>query len=157
MPMKISVGLTKKIGETNYGSRGASVNVELELESSLVGEPAKLQERIRQIFGIVRTSLAEELTGNGHGNGSAKPTNGAPAATPCTTNGGGDTAARPANTSRTATQSQVRAIHAIAKDQGIQLTRLLRGRYQVDRPEDLGIKQASELIDSLKSDNREEG
>jgi len=143
MPMKISVGLTKKIGETNYGSRGASINVELELESSLVGEPAKLQERIRQIFGIVRTSLAEELNGNGHcvaqqangTNGHSKP----------------EGAGSNTGTRRAATQSQVRAIHAIAKDQGIQLARLLRGRYQVDRAEDLTIKQASELIDSLKS------
>jgi len=47
MPLKLNVGLSRKVGDTNYGSRGASVNVELELESSLVGEPAKLQERIR--------------------------------------------------------------------------------------------------------------
>jgi len=145
MPMKVSVGLTKKIGETNYGSRGASVNVELELESSLVGEPAKLQERIRQIFGIVRTSLAEELNGNGHGAGqNANTTNGH-----AKTEGHGSNAG--ARQPRAATQSQVRAIHAIAKSQGIQLARLLRGRYQFDRAEELSIKQASELIDSLKS------
>jgi len=143
--MKVSVGLTKKIGDTNYGSRGASVNVELELESSLVSEPAKLQERIRQIFGIVRTSLAEELNGNGHG--AAQNTNRA--------NGHAKTEGPASNAGtrqpRAATQSQVRAIHAIAKSQGIQLARLLGGRYQVDRAEDLTIKQASELIDSLKS------
>jgi hypothetical protein len=157
MPLKLNVGLSRKVGEADYGSRGASVNIEMELESSLVGEPAKLQERIRQIFGIVRTSLAEELNGNGQAHGNGRDKNGAPAATTRTTNGGGDTVARPATTSRAATQSQIRAIHAITKDQGIKLARLLRGRYQVDRPEDLGIKQASELIDSLKSDkNREE-
>jgi hypothetical protein len=82
MPLKVNLGLTKKIGETNYGSRGASVNVELELESSLVDEPAKLHEPIRQLFGIIRTSLAEKLSG--HGNGRDKSANGAPAATPCT-------------------------------------------------------------------------
>jgi len=159
MPLKLNVGLSRKIGEASYGSRGASVNVELELESSLVSEPAKLQERIRQIFGVVRTSLAEELNGNGysHANGTAK-TNGAPAATPTTSTNGGDTAAQPVTTSRAATQSQVRALHAIAKSKGLNLTRLLQGRYQVDRPENLGIKQASELIDTLKSTkNGEEG
>jgi len=156
MPLKLNVGLSRKVGEADYGSRGASVNVEIELESSLVGEPAKLQERIRQIFGIVRTSLAEELHGHGQANGSAKTTNGAPAAMPTTSNGGGDTAARPATTSRAATQSQVRALHGIAKSKGLNLTRLLQGRYQVDRPEDLAIKQASQLIDSLKSSNNQE-
>jgi len=27
MPLKVNLGLTKKIGETNYSSRGASVNI----------------------------------------------------------------------------------------------------------------------------------
>jgi hypothetical protein len=158
MPLKLNVGLSRKVGESNYGSRGASVNVEMELESALVGEPAKLQERIRQLFGIVRTSLAEELNGNGHGHGhgSTKSTNGAPAATPRTSTNGGEPPARAAGPAP-ATQAQVRALHAITRSKGLNLSRLLRGRYQVDRPEDLGIKQASELIDSLKSGkNREE-
>src|SRR5262249_32608997 len=64
MPLKLNIGLCKKVGEANYGSRGASVNVEVEVDSSLVTEPAKLQERIRQLFGLVRTSLAEELNGS---------------------------------------------------------------------------------------------
>jgi len=158
MPLRVNVGLTKKLGETNYGSRGASVHVEMELDGSLVTEPAKLQDRIRQLFQIVRSSLTEELNGNSHSHahGTAKIANGAPAATPGTSNGGGDTAARSAGTSRAATQSQVRALHAIAKSKGLNLTRLLRDRYQVDRPEDLGIKQASQLIDSLKSGNNRE-
>ena len=66
MPLKLNVGASKKVGENNYGSRGASINVEMELDSALVGDPARLQERIRQLFGLVRTSLAEELNGNGN-------------------------------------------------------------------------------------------
>ncbi len=36
MPMKLNVGLSRKVGEPNYGSRGASVNLELELDAALV-------------------------------------------------------------------------------------------------------------------------
>ncbi|MCE9607598.1 MAG: hypothetical protein K8U03_22145 [Planctomycetia bacterium] len=32
--LKLNVGFTKKIGEANYGSRGATVNPELELNSA---------------------------------------------------------------------------------------------------------------------------
>jgi hypothetical protein len=145
MPLRLNVGLSRKIGETNYGSRGASVNVEMELESALVGEPAKLQERIRQLFGIVRTSLVEELNGNGQA--ATKSANGANGHA----NPGTDKPPPRPTSNRAATQSQVRALHAIAKSKALNLTRLLRGRYQVDRPEDLGLKQASELIDALKN------
>src|ERR1700683_3206858 len=72
MPLKVNVGLARKVGEANYGSRGAAVNVEMELESALVSDPAKLRERIRQLFDVVRTSLMEELNG---GNGNQAPAN----------------------------------------------------------------------------------
>src|SRR5437899_5709876 len=64
MPLKLNVGASRKVTDNNYGSRGASVNLELELDASLVAEPAKLQDRIRDLFDLVRASLAEELNGN---------------------------------------------------------------------------------------------
>src|SRR5580765_7283588 len=111
--MKINVGLCRKIGEANYGSRGATINLELELDSSLVGEPARLKERIRQLFALVRTSLTEELNGgNGHGqqsNGEAHPPN----AQNGNGNGNGHSQGAPngqrSGGQRPATQSQVKA------------------------------------------------
>src|ERR1700676_4938463 len=114
MPLKLNVGLARKVGEANYGSRGGSVNVEMELDGSLVSEPDKLKERIRQLFGLVRTSLAEELNGgNGHAhapaqeNGSAKA-NGAPSHND---NGAGRSPSQRNSNPRPATQSQIKAIY----------------------------------------------
>jgi hypothetical protein len=140
MPLRLNAGLSKKIGEQNYGSKGASVNVQMELDSSLIQEPAKLKERIAQLFTLVRSSLNDELNGNGNGH---SPGNGK-------ANG---QAAQPAATSapkvRPATQSQVRAIQTICRDKDINLTGLLSG-YGVAKAEELNIKQASEAIDKLK-------
>lgn len=142
MPLKVNVGLTRKVGESNYGSRGASVNVELELESALAGEPAKLQERIRQLFDMVRASVAEELHASPVTNGSSSNGHTPPSE-------GNGTAARKGSF-RAATQSQVRALLAIAKSKNVNLTRLLRGRHHVDRPDELSVQEASALIDLLK-------
>lgn len=155
MPLKLNVGASKKIGESNYGSRGASVNVEMELDSTLVNDPPKLQERIRQLFGMVRASLAEELNGNGNGHGHAsQPTQD----TGHERNGGnGNASPQRNNPPRPATQSQVKAIFAITRAQGLNVNQLLRDRFHVGKPEDLSIKEASQLIDSLKSNQQKGG
>ncbi len=36
MPMKLDVGVTRKVGMPDYGSVGASCNLELELDSGLL-------------------------------------------------------------------------------------------------------------------------
>jgi len=138
--LKLNVGLSRKVGEANYGSRGASVNLEVELETGLVSQPDQLNERIRRLFGMARAAVEEELNHGGHQDDHDT---------------GGDRRQRPGQdhraNGRRATQSQVRAIHAIAHRQNVDLSELLRGRYQIDRADDLLIGQASELIDELKA------
>jgi hypothetical protein len=148
MPLMLNVGLSRKVGEANYGSRGASVNVEIELESGLISEPDKLKDRIRQVFNSLRSSLAEELNGkpspaanptNGHHDGNGHP------------NGNGrapESGTQPPI--RPATQSQIRAIYAFARSQQLDLGQFLRERFDRDRPDDLTIKEASGAIDELK-------
>ena len=156
MPLKLNIGLSQKVSDANYGSRGASVNVELEVESALVAEPGKLQERIRQVFHLVRTAVTEELNGN-NGNSSPPPSssgngNGNGNRQHQPTNGNGQ---RPAASNgakhRLATVSQVRAIRAIAGRLGSDLNQLLHDRFHVNRPDDLSIGDASTLIDDLKA------
>jgi hypothetical protein len=150
--LKLNVGLTKKVGEPNFGSRGASINLEQELDSALIADPGKLKERIRQLFAVVRTSLTEELNGNGH---TAQP---AVEPKPASSqNGNGTSQNAPRNGARSATQAQVKAIHAIARSRQINVAEFLHERFQVSRPEELSIKTASQAIDELKADQGEGG
>jgi hypothetical protein len=152
MPLKLNIGLNRKVGEPNYSSRGASVHLEIELDSQLVTEPARLQERIRQCFGMVRASLDEELNGS---TSPAVPDPSAPEARPQPPNGNGNGNGNGRGTNhvvstRPATPSQIRAICAIARRQCIELGAFLLDRFQVASAEDLSIQEASAAIDELK-------
>ena len=59
--IKLNAGFSRKVGEANYGSRGASVNLELELESGVIDAPDKMHERIRALFALARRAVDEEL------------------------------------------------------------------------------------------------
>ena len=151
MPIKLNVGLAQKIGEANYGSRGASIDLEIELDSTLVLEPDKLRDRIRQLFALVRTSLAEELKGGSQQNAPALPSVNPPtAAVTPTPNGNGKSNGR-ANGMRLATPPQITKIRSLIEAQKLDLDTVLRERYHVQRPEELTVRQASDLIDSLKA------
>jgi len=138
--LKINIGHNRKIGEPNYGSRGASVHFEVEVDHGLVEQPQALRQKIRELFVQAQAAVREELHGP-ETNGTQRPaTNGhqQPA-----TNGH----QRP---QRMATSSQVRAIHAIANRQRTNLSELLQ-ELGIGRLEELSIGSASELIDRLKS------
>jgi hypothetical protein len=141
MPLKLNVGLSRKVGERNYGSRGASVDIEVELGSALVKNTGKLQERIRQLFALVRVSLSEELDGAGQHQAGAS-VNGT--AAHASKNQPGPAAERPA------TQAQVKALASIAQRQNLSLNELLQDRFHADKLEDLSLRHASQLIDELR-------
>ena len=149
MPIKLNVGLSRKVGEANYGSRGASVHLELEVEASLAADPAALRDRVRQLFQMARTSVDEELADSNQG----PPCNGNGHATG---NGKGNGNGLRSSNGRNATQSQVRAIHAIANRQRLNLSAEL-DRYGVAGPEQLSIREASELIDRIQPQSETNG
>ena len=155
--LKLSVGLTKKVGQENYGSKGASVNVELELDSGIISEPERLRERIKQLFTIAKSSVDEELNGqsqngNGH-NGTATTAAGTNGNGHSNGNGhtNGNGTSQRKTSPRRATASQARALHVIADRQGIDLAGLLRQRFSLDQAGDLSITEASAMIDELKN------
>ena len=145
MPVKLNIGLIQRAADAGGGAREASLCLELEVEPGLLDEPPRLHKRVRQLFYLLRTALAEELnrprgsTGGAHGD-TAPPAVAAPA----------PAAAKQPGAVRLATAAQVKAIHAVARERGVNLAELLRERYGVGRPEDLNLRQASQVIDQLK-------
>lgn len=150
MPIKLNVGLAQKIGESNYGSRGASVNLELELDSSLALEPDKLRDRIRQMFAMVRASVSEELNGSTQKKLPAIDSTKPPTPVAAAKHSNGTNGSR-ANGTRSATPPQIKKLQSLVQDKKLDLDTILRERCRVQRPEELTVRQASDLIDLLKA------
>lgn len=144
--LKLNVGFNRKTGEANYGSRGASVTLELELDSGLACDGERLKDRIRQLFQLAKSSVDEELAGTATGghaadyeaSGNGKSSGSVPA------NG------RRRDNTRRATASQVRALNAIADRRQLDLAGILAQRFGTREPAELSIVEASGLIDELK-------
>jgi len=153
MPLKTNVGVSRKIADNAFGSRGANVSLEVELDSTLIQEPERFHERIRHVFRLAQQAVDEELArqnaSNGQNNGHTAAANGNGNGHH-NGNGNGHTAQRRSG-GRRATASQARALRAIADRQGLDLVAELRNRFGVEQPEDLSISEASSLIDELKS------
>ena len=172
MSVKVNVGLAKKIGQPDYGSLGATCNVEFDLDGGFDnGSTSQFQDAVRRAYIACRQAVEAELgcagnepestsgsnriggqhtspgpqNGHGHGNG----------------NGNGHAAGHSNGATRSgtrmATSSQVRAIHAIANRNCVDLPGLLSSRYATARPEDLSISDASLLIDEMKGANGSPG
>ena len=161
MALRLNVGISRKVGLPDYDSVGASCNLELEIDSGLLERDLDgFHARVRDAYVAATQAVHDELArlqapvtvpldppaspvrhgSNGHAsNGQAG------------SNGHGDRQqpgrSRPG---KPATENQVRAIRSIASRQRADLAGLLRD-LGVERPEDLSLGQASELIDTLKT------
>ena len=150
MPVKLNIGLSRKVGEANFGSRGASVNLEVELDSGIVSDQQRFQERVRALYAQARQSINAELDLPSEGPAIEQPVvqrNGHASAHNGNGNGSGSQSRQEGGS---ATQSQVRAIFAIARRNRLDPKNLVLERFGLDRPEDLSIRDASSLIDDLK-------
>lgn len=152
MPIKLSLGLSKKIGQPDYGSLGASCHVEVELPSDLLTQDLQgFHKHVRNVYVTCRQAVQDELArhnnpadplpiANGH-----QASNGAAARRHCQ-----QLPAR-RNPPRPATASQVRALDAIAHRQQIDLPDVLQHRFGTSSAAELSLAEASSLIDELKA------
>ena len=61
MPLKLNVGLQKKLGLPDYGSIGATCHVEIELSASALDDPEGFRRQVRGAYAACTRAVEEEL------------------------------------------------------------------------------------------------
>jgi hypothetical protein len=156
--LRLNVGTNRKIGQPDYGSAGASCNLELELDTALFRDREGLQQVVRQAFNACNQAVNAELARlTHHDNSQTQPqevveVRTSPAITGASVNRLPAAQFTNQPSPRPATASQVRALRAICARRKIDLVGLLRERFGLTTADELCIRSASQLIDELKSD-----
>ena len=145
MSLKLSVGLSKKVGQPDYGSLGASCGVEVELDPSLLQVDLDgFHARVRDAFIACQQAVNDELA---RLSSTPAPTRREPP------EGRAADPPRPSRRpGRGATDAQIRAIRTLADRHRLDLGAILRERFAVANPDQLAIGEASRLIDELKAE-----
>ena len=145
--IRLNVGASRKVSDNHYGSRGGNVNIELELDSSLALDSQKLRDHIRKLFDLANASLTEELQAN---NEPACVENSHHQGDGVSFNGNGNGNVVTAIPVRFATEKQIICIQGLARKHGIPVPELLK-QAGVRVFNDMSVRQASQMIESLKS------
>lgn len=131
MPVTLNVGYSRKIGEPNYGSRGASVSLQIEKELSLEDRDL-VSEQIGELFGLARAAVEAELSREDAVPAVQRPVNGhtpPPLITP----------------------NQLQAIRSLSQRKQVNLKAVLQSQCGASSLEQLTRQQASRLISELNS------
>jgi hypothetical protein len=158
--IRLSANLSKKVPVQGIQFSSQQYGASLEIEVSDADKPEAIQARIRELYSLLSLSIDEQIGAvksaapvqNGNGHIQAPP----PAPQPVQQRNGYATRNRVAavtngNSRRVgATEAQCRAIFAICKAQGIDMAAVLAD-FNVSDAKDLHVKDASRLIDQLKS------
>ena len=151
MPLTINVGLSRKASK-DYQSAGTSINITAELDQSLLARPDDLQRQIGDLYQQAEHAMIRKASQPAPASGQSQA-----AATPGDNgngrNGGNGSGGNgQGGNGRVApmTQSQLRAIHAIAKRLGMDPADECTRQFGWDLNR-LSIRDASTIIDHLKS------
>jgi hypothetical protein len=157
--LKLHAGVSKKVGLPGFSSASASCTIEAELDSSLLQDHAGFQVVVQRAYASCEKAVQDQiarLTSDGEGDHSQPQevveVRTSPAIQGASVNRLPATQFTNQPSPRPATASQVKAIRAIAARRKIDLVGLLRERFGLSTADELGIRQASALIDELKSD-----
>jgi hypothetical protein len=164
--LKLHAGVSKKVGLPGFSSASASCTIEAELDSSLLQDHEGFQVVVQRAYQSCEKAVEDQiarLTSDSESDHSQPQevievrTSPTISGARITTNGTEQSVTnsavfRDAPSPRPATASQVKAIRAIAARRKIDLVGLLRDRFGLTTADELGIRQASNLIDELKGD-----
>ena len=171
MPLKVNVGLSKKIGLPHYGSLGASCHVEVELDSALLfADLDGFQEKVKRAYVACNQAVSDEIqrqqsagslhspsgaNGNGHAVAGARHVgneNGADADRIATRNGADQRSTGHHAPNRASSKQLSYARQLAGKIQGLGYRGLERlvGTMFGKPLADLSSFEASSLIDTLK-------
>ena len=174
MPLRLNIGLSKKLGLPDYGSLGASCNLDLELDAALLQtDPEAFQRHARNAYDACRRAVLEELarhqattattpatnppaptasiggnghTGNGNGNGSGHASGNGQNGNGQNGNGRGN--GHPASEKQ---MTYVRQLAGHIKGLGVRRLEALANKMFNKPVAGLTSLEASGLIDTLKS------
>jgi hypothetical protein len=165
--IRLSANLSKKVPVPGLAYSSQQFGAAMEVEVGDGDDPAVIHERIRSLYTLLSQAIDEQIQHAGNGVSAAPQpvaqlvpvSNGVNRVAARNGNGNGNghapaqTRSGKASTSPrrvTATEAQCRAIHAICKAQGLDVAEVLAD-YNVAKAEELHVRDASTLIDSLKA------
>ena len=162
--IKLSANVSKKVPvpDVEYSSQNFSAGMEIEVGSDT--SKSELKEKFRSLYQLLADSIQEQIRDAGmeasEGQRTHQPQMAGARAGGNGGNGhGGNGESHGGNGSgRTATEAQVRAIYAIARDRGYsdgELREMLATRFGAHHPTDLSLSDASAAIDNLKNNGKE--
>ena len=141
--IKINAGFTKKIpGAQDYSSEGVHVTLEMELPDAYLSNKPALQEQIQDLITEARDQVEQQLDGNAQQLPYESPI------TPLQPNNNGRFPAAP---SRPASNKQLNFLLSLAKRARNLGPQDICKQYQISTLQELSSRQASELIEQLKS------
>ena len=166
--IKICANLSKKVPLPGIDYSSQQYGAAMEIEVSDADQPEIIQQRIRELYTLLSTTIDDQINGAAQQPVQAlpAPVRAQPNQTPpvqqqrngyatgrnrvaAVANGNGNGNGR---RGVNATEAQCRAIFAICKSQGISMADVLAD-FNVADAKDLHVKDASRLIDQLKSQN----
>jgi hypothetical protein len=156
--LKLHAGISRKVGLPGYSSASASCHIEAELDSSLLNDTDGFRIVVQRAYQSCEAAVQDQITRlTNSEDADHDPQQAQHEVTEVRTNPTYrgmmiTTSSDQQPSPRPATAAQAKAIRAICARRRIDLVSLLRERYGLTTADDLGIRQASNLIDELKSD-----